>query len=380
MNESDFKGTLTGEIKWGAYGEYCYFHPYELPFDWDCSPRIQNRINKAATELARLDGILRYVGDDTVKMLTMNLSLMESTYSSSIEGTRSTVDDIFRSEKEKETNDVRSQDNQEVVNYRKALLKGFEQLPVGGKITIEMIKDLHRTLMEGVRGSNKSPGEFKKHQNAIGMMNDTLETAKMVPASPESVDFLMDNWLEYVNSESVETVEKIALAHYQFEVIHPFRDGNGRVGRLLIMMILRRDGLLTNPVLHLSGYLNSRRNTYMDLMYKVSSEDALDEWMDFISEGLHEQAKSTSNTIDSLLRYRDALRMSSDDINETRVVDMLFRNPYVTSGDLVDGLGISAPTANRILNRMTDSGVLREVTGRKRNRMYRADGILEILR
>ena len=145
-------------------------------------------------------------------------------------------------------------------------------------------------------------------------------------------------------------------------------------------MILRRDGLLTNPVLHLSGYLNSRRNTYIDLMYKVSSEDALDEWMDFISEGLHEQAKSTSNTIDSLLRYRDALRMSSDDINETRVVDMLFRNPYVTSGDLVDGLGISAPTANRILNRMTDSGVLREVTGRKRNRMYRADGISEILR
>ena len=380
MNESEFKGKVTGEVRWASNGEYCYFHPYNLPYDWLCSRESLSRMRDAATELARLDGMLRFVDPETVGVLTMNLSLRESTSSSSIEGTRSTVDDIFRSEREEERDESRARDNQEVTNYRKALLMGFEKLPVGGTITIDLIKDLHRTLMDGVRGSEKSPGEFKRHQNAIGRPSDTIETAKMVPASPESVDFLLDNWLEYVNSDSVDTVEKIALSHYQFETIHPFRDGNGRVGRLLVMMILRRDGLLTYPILHLSGYLNLNRDRYIDLMYRVSTEDALDDWLGFLSDGLRDQSRSTAATVDSLIRYHDRLRSEAQDINESRTIDMLFRNPYIRSGDLVSKLGVSLPTANKVLGRLESGGILREVTGRKRNRLYLADGIIELLR
>lgn len=380
MEESDFKGKVTGEVRWATNGAYCYFHPHDLPYDWMCSRESLSRMRKASTELARLDGMLTFIDPETVNILTMNLSLRESTSSSSIEGTRSTVDDIFRSEREEERDESKARDNREVVNYRRALLMGFERLPVGGEITIDLIRDLHRTLMEGVRGSDKSPGEFKTHQNAIGRVPDTLETAKMVPASPESVDFLLDNWLEYVNSDDVDTVEKVALSHYQFETIHPFRDGNGRVGRLLIMMILRRDGLLTHPVLYLSGYLNLYRDRYIDLMYRVSAEDALDQWLGFFSDALLRQSKSTAATVDSLIRYRETLRNGAADINESRTVDMLFRNPYISSANLVEELDVSQPTALKVLRRLASEGVLREVSGRKRNLLFRADGVMEILR
>ena len=380
MDESDFIGTKTGEVRWSMYGEYCYFHPHDLPFDHDYSPEVISAMTDASIEIARLDGMLRLVDDSTVEMLSRNLSLMESTSSSSIEGTRSTVDDVFRSEKEEEKNESIIRDNQEIINYRKALIQGFDELPAGGRFDIEIIKRLHRTLMAGVRGSDKSPGEFKVHQNAIGMASDTLETAKMVPASPESVDHLIDNWLEYVNSDSLNTVEKMAMAHYQFEAIHPFRDGNGRVGRLLSLMILRRDGLLKYPILYISGYLNSRRSEYIDLMYRVSSRDSIDEWLTFFSEGLCIQARSAAKTVEALIRYRKRLTDAAEDLKETKVVEMLFRNPYITSRNIVEELDISVPTANKILDRFQSEGILREVTGKRRNRLYCAEGIIDILR
>ena len=380
MRESDFKGTITGEVRRVTDGSYRHFHPHDLPFDWTCSPENLSRVNRASIELARLDGMMRFIDDGTLEMLISNLSLRESASSSSIEGTRSTLDDVFRSEKMEERDEWRSRDNQEIVNYRKAILYGFERLTKGEDITMDMIRDLHRVLMQGVRGSDKSPGEFKTRQNAIGMASDTLETAKMVPASPESVDHLIDNWLEYVNSDSIATVEKLAISHYQFEAIHPFRDGNGRVGRLLMLMILRRDGLLRQPVLHLSGYLDSNRDRYIDLMYRVSSEDALDEWLGFITEALEVQARSTASTVEALVRYRERLRSMVGSVNAARSVDLLFKNPYITNADVAEGIGVSRPTAEKVIAELEEAGIIREVTGKMRNRVYRADGVLEILR
>lgn len=380
MDESDFKGTITGEVRWAMNGDYCYFHPHDLPYEWMCSRESLNRMRDASTELARLDGMLKFIDPDTVRMLTENLSLMESASSSSIEGTRSTVDDVFRSEKMGERDEVRLRDNQEIVNYRRALLTGFERLPVGGTVTIDLILDLHRILMDGVRGSDKSPGEFKTHQNAIGNPGDTIDTAKMVPACPESVDRLLDNWLDYVNSDRTDTVEKVIVSHYQFEAIHPFRDGNGRIGRLLMLLVLRRDGLLTHPALYLSGYLNNHRNRYIDLLYEVSAHDALDDWIGFLSDGLLEQSRSTAATVEALIRYRDRLRESARDINEHHAIDLLFGNPYVKSTDIVEKLGVSPPTANKILTNLESDGIVREVTGRKRNRLYLADGVMDLLR
>lgn len=380
MDPMEFRGSVAGEVRWAMNGAYCYFHPHDLPYDRLCSRDSLSRMKEASVELARLDGMMRFLNPDMVKVLTLNLSLMESVSSSSIEGTRSTVEDIFFSERVGERNESRARDNREVENYRKALLLGFERLPVGGRITVGLIKDMHKALMEGTRGSDKSPGEFKTYQNAIGIATDTLETAEMVPASPESVDHLMDNWVEYVNSDNIDTVEKIVLSHYQFEAIHPFRDGNGRVGRLLVMMILRRDGLLRHPVLYLSGYMNLNRSMYIDLLHRVSTEDAIDDWIGFFSEGLRSQSILTAGVVDSLIRYRDKLRDSAADLLESRTVDLLFMNPYMNSKGLAESLGVSLPTANRVLEGLESSGVLREVTGKKRNRLYVADGILELLR
>lgn len=380
MDESDFKGHLTGEVRWGMNGAYCYFQPHDLPFDWECSRATMALESAAARELARLDGMLRSAGEDVFSMLVMNISLMESASSSSIEGTRSTVDDVLRSEKEAPSDSERIEDNREIANYRRALLYGFDNVPVGGRLTVDLVKTLHRILMEGARGSDKIPGEFKTRQNAIGRATDTLETAKMVPAPPEAVDHLLDNWLEYVNSARFDTVEKAAVAHYQFECIHPFRDGNGRVGRLLLLLVLRRDGLLRYPVLFLSGYLDLRRDRYIDLMYGVSSRDALDEWVGFMSKGLEEQAMSTAAIAESLTGYRRELLSRAADANDIRAIEMLFANPYVTSKDLVSGLGVSPPTANKILKRFEAAGILREVSGRERNRLYLAEDIMRILR
>ena len=170
------------------------------------------------------------------------------------------------------------------------------------------------------------------------------------------------------------------MAHYQFEAIHPFRDGNGRVGRLLSLMILRRDGLLKYPILYISGYLNSRRSEYIDLMYRVSSRDSIDEWLTFFSEGLCIQARSAAKTVEALIRYRKRLTDAAEDLKETKVVEMLFRNPYITSRNIVEELDISVPTANKILDIFQSEGILREVTGKRRNRLYCAEGIIDILR
>lgn len=380
MNEKEFTGTIAGEIKWAMNGEYCYFHPHELPPNVDISRGTRLSLTRAAVELARLDGMTLQMDAEESEILLTAFTLMESASSSSIEGTRSTLDDLYRSERIEETDAARARDNLEVMSYKKALSEGFEALRGGEKISIELIKRLHRTLMSNDRGSNLSPGEFKTAQNAIGTPGDTLETAKMVPACPESVERLMDNWIEYVNSRGTETIEKAAVSHSQFESIHPFRDGNGRMGRLLMFLIIYSDGLLRSPVLYPSDYFNKHRSEYIDGLFGVASRDAFTEWLEFFSEALRTQAISSMKTIGGLRRYRRTLTDDEDNINIIRTMGMLFKNPYIRSTDLRDTLGISLPTANSILGELQSRGVIRETTGRSRNKVYVADGIMEILK
>jgi len=380
MDEREFKGTIAGEVRWAMNGAYCYFHPRELPLDIKIDRRRQMSVSKATIELARLDGMTSQMDDEESEILWTAFSLIESTSSSSIEGTRTTLDDIYRSERIEEKDAVRARDNREVICYRNALSEGFEALRKGETISIELIKKLHCTLMSNDRGSDLSPGEFKTVQNAIGSPGDTLETAKMVPACPESVERLMENWVEYVNSKDVGTVEKVAISHCQFESIHPFRDGNGRMGRLLVVLILFSDGLLRSPVLYPSDYLNKHRDEYINGLFNVASKDAFSEWIDFFSEALYTQAISSIRTIVRLQRYRSKLIENEDNINIIRTIGMLFRNPYIRSADVRDELEVSLPTANFILGELQDRKVIREITGKTRNRIYVSDGIMEILK
>ncbi|MCL1983940.1 MAG: Fic family protein [Methanomassiliicoccaceae archaeon] len=380
MDETKFTGTIAGEVRWAMNGAYCYFHPHELPPNMVIDRRTQLTLSEAAVELARLDGMTSQMDTEEYEILLTAFTLMESASSSSIEGTRSTLDDLYRSERIEEEDALRARDNREVMSYKNALAEGLGALKGGEKISVDLIKRLHRTLMRNDRGSNLSPGEFKTSQNAIGTAGDNLETAKMVPACPESVERLMDNWIEYVNSEDVGTIEKTAVSHFQFESIHPFRDGNGRMGRLLIVLTIYSDGLLRSPVLYPSDYFNRHRDEYIDGLFDVASKDAFKEWLSFFAEALRTQALSSMKTIGRLRRYRKELTNNEKNINIVRTVGMLFRNPYVRATDVKKALGISLPTANSVLGELQGRGVIREITGRSRNRVYLADGIMEILK
>ncbi len=377
MDERNFTSRISGSVGFNTDGMYTYFQPNELPFDIEFGRRICRESTAAALSLGNLNGRVSGMEEEERSILLDTLTLKESVHSSSIEGTRSTISDMFRSEKEN-VGDTTLRDVEEVRNYIKALKHGVKAVEEGGGITVDLIHQLHRILLSGARGSDKSPGMFKTSQNAIGMPGDTLDTAKMVPAPPETVERLMDNLLEFLDSDE-DPLVKIALAHYQFETIHPYRDGNGRIGRLLIMLAMVKEGLLEFPVLYPSEYFDKNRDTYIDLLFGVSSADSFDEWLDFFIRAMREQADGSARMIDDLRSYKKRLESLCDTLAERRLVDLLFRNPYVRIDDVSSFCEVSAPTAAKAIRKLESAGALREVTGKKKNRLYVADGILEIL-
>ena len=377
MDESRFTSTISGQVRFDTDGMYVYFQPNELPFDLQIGKDTLRQSREALMALSNLNGRVSGMEDKRKDILLSTLVLKESVHSSSIEGTRSTVGDMYRSEKEN-VNDTIRRDIEEVNNYRKALQYGTEQLREGRNIDTELLHSLHRILLKGVRGSNKSPGEFKSSQNAIGIPGDTLETAKMVPPPPAAVERLMDNLLDYIDSDE-DPLIKIALIHYQFETIHPYRDGNGRIGRLLIMLLLEKEGILNYPMIYLSEYFDRNRDRYIDLLFDVSAEDRFEDWLSFFLGALKEQAERSFTIISNLDAYRKQLISFCASKTEMDLVELLFVNPYIRSGDVMRACGVSMPTAAKLISRMEDAGILREVTGRKKNRLYVADGILDIL-
>ncbi|MBR4504088.1 MAG: Fic family protein [Candidatus Methanomethylophilaceae archaeon] len=377
MDERIFTSKISGSVRFNTDGMYTYFQPNELPFDIEFSKHIYRESTSAVLSLGNLNGRVSGMEEEERSVLFDTLTLKESVHSSSIEGTRSTIGDVYRSEKEN-VEGTALRDVEEVRNYIEALKYGVKAIQEGEGITVELIHRLHRILLAGTRGSDKSPGMFKTSQNAIGMPGDTLDTAKMVPAPPEAVERLMENLLEFLDSDE-DPLIKIALAHYQFETIHPYRDGNGRIGRLLIMLTMVKEGLLTFPILYPSEYFDRNRDTYIDLLFGVSSADRFDEWLDFFIGAMKEQADGSARMIDALRSYKRKLESLCDTLAEKRLVDLLFRNPYVRVADVSSFCEISAPTAAKAIGKLVSAGALREITGRKKSRLYVADGILEIL-
>lgn len=377
MDEREFTSKIAGEVR-SHYGAFVYFQPYDLPFDLELSKDIKKKSLKAIISLAHLDGKASEMEKSERDIFLKAFSLKESSHSSSIEGTRSTTEDLYRYEKEHPASESQERDAREVLNYRDALELGLSEIENGAELNVELLHRMHRVLLSGVRGENKSPGEFKTNPNAIGRAGDTLETAKMVPAPPESVEHLIDNLLEYLNSDE-DPMIKIALAHYQFEVIHPYRDGNGRMGRMLILLILAKEGILRYPVIYPSEYFDRRRDEYIDRLFDVSSKDEFEAWLNFFIDALQEQSEESVRLIDGLKAYKNRILQGSVTKLEGEVINMLFMNPYINSRDVMDQCKVSNPTATSVLSKLERKGILRETTGKKRNMLYAADTILEIL-
>jgi len=379
MDQSAYSPKLSGEVRWSDNGQFCFFHPKLLPISFDIDETMRRRIDTAMVTLGRLDGKVSQMSEGERSILTLAFTMKESTLSSAIEGTGTTMTDLYRSSKVTEKDPVKAADNLEVNNYKGALDLGLSFVKRRESIDEGHMLRMHSVLLEGVRGKDKQPGRYRDSQVAVGSYGDTLETARFVPVPPAHIPWLMDNWFSYVNDEKSNALVKTAVAHYQFETVHPFRDGNGRIGRLMIMLMLHREGIFSHPVLYISEFFNRNRTEYIDKLNRVREKDEFAEWLDFFIKGLTTQAQSSVGLIDRLAQYRKDLLNEERNINTAKTIDMLFRNPFVRIGDISEELEISVPAATRIVESLEGRGIIREITGQRRNRLYVADMILDML-
>jgi len=303
----------------------------------------------------------------------------EAVLSSRIEGTQASMSDLLIFEavpgQEPQVPDVR-----EVWNYVRALDYGLERrttLPVSNRL----IREMHARLLEGVRGEDRTPGDFRRSQNWIGPPGCAMEDATFVPPPPERLTGALDAFEKYLHEPSrLPPILQLALIHYQFEAIHPFLDGNGRLGRLLITLLLCSWAILPEPLLYLSAYFERHREEYNARLLAVSQQGAWNDWITFFLRGVAEQSMDAVQRANRLLKlraqYHQRVQSARSSALLVQLIDFLFESPAVTAAQVKHRLSVTPRTAQAHIDRLTAEGVIREATGRKRNRVYLADEIL----
>jgi Fic family protein len=371
---------LFTENAWGLIVDsaegYPAFVPRAAPRELELSNETWSLLDDASHHLGVLTGIGRRLPNPHL-LITPYLR-REAVLSSRIEGTQTTMSDLYASELG-QMELVRSPDVGEVLNYISAHEYGLgSALP----LSLRLIRDLHRTLMSNVRGHERHPGEFRTYQNYIGAPSGA-EATYVGPPVPQMNDLLYD-FEHFLHERSLRPLIQAAVVHYQFEAIHPFGDGNGRVGRLLLTLFLRDRGLLPQPLLYLSAYFERNRADYYEGLMRVSTHGDWDRWIRFFLVGVRQQAKDAADLADSLLglqaSYREALQSAHVTSNTLALLDSLFMNPLIDTKLAISVLGVSAPTARATINVLARQSILREVTGRKWGKVYRADEIYSALR
>ncbi|WP_436345506.1 Fic family protein [Natronorubrum sp. FCH18a] len=368
------------------YGQRPYYSPDPLPPDTELEldAEFYETLSEATFWLGKLSGFGLTI--DFSPVLTTSLLRKEAMESSEIEGADIDYDALYSfetrslgaggSDGETTTAPDETKDVQEVLNYERALEDGIEALERGDGISIDLLHTLHETLLAGVpddRRETDTIGAFKTAPNHLG---------EFVPPVPSAVDGPMDALLTYVRTGgSYHSLVDIALTHYQFETIHPYGDGNGRLGRLLITLQLYDDGYLEQPTLYLSEYFNRYKQTYVDRMDAVRKYGEWEAWIDFFVTGIRQQAEETllrSQELHTLQQEYEA-EYGDDSAAYARLACKLFDQPYLTAAVAEELLDVASPTAYRALDRLEEAGLLEETTGKERNREYRAREIFEIL-
>ncbi|MBW2632280.1 MAG: Fic family protein [Deltaproteobacteria bacterium] len=352
---------------------YKAFIPASLPPDpaIKLDETLQNLLSRADMSLARLDG-MGYILPDVNFFIAMYVR-KEALLSSQIEGTQASLQDLFgheSGEKLKNINDV-----SDVVNYVKALNHGIERLD-DLPMSLRLIKEIHEILMEGVRGSERKPGEFKQTQNWIGPPGYTLNDATFIPPPPHETVQAMGNIERYMHADArLPILIDTALIHYQFETIHPFLDGNGRLGRLLITFYLYWKNVLHSPLLYLSYFFQRNRQEYYDRLQMVRETGNYEQWIAFFLKGIVETADSAMATAKKILALQGNHRslLWKKKISSPIAVGMLeslFHKPYVSVNDMAREFNISFQTASTLVSQFEKAGILEEITGRKRDKRY----------
>lgn len=353
---------------------YAVFIPKPLP----PSPPVEleadllSLLEQAGTELGRLDGIARVIPDPDffVSMYVRR----EAVLSSQIEGTQSTLEDLLEREIGAGADDQRS-DVLDIVNYVQAMNFGLERLETL-PVSLRLIREIHRELLKDGRGSHATPGEFRKTQNWIGPDGATIEQATFVPPPVPEMETALAELEGFLHEEGrYSTLIEVGLAHAQFETIHPFLDGNGRVGRLLNTFLLVQRGVLRKPLLYLSYYFKLHRTEYYDRLMAVRLKGDWEGWLRFFLRGVVQTAREASATAGSIFELREAHRgliieQGLGD-NALRLLSALFRQPMINVNLAASLLGTTYPTASRLVTGLEELGILREITGRRRSRIYR---------
>jgi Fic family protein len=359
------------------------FTPPLLPPEIDYGVLV-TKIGEANRALGELNGLL--VNIPNPDLLTSPLLTKEAVLSSRIEGTQASLEDVLKYEAEEKMSeeDEKEKDIREIINYRQAMRLAVEKLaqrPIGENL----IKDLHFILLDSVRGSNKDRGNLRKVQVFIGRKGDSIEEATYVPPAASDIPSLLGNWEKYMHSEKEkDPLVQIGIAHYQFEAIHPFLDGNGRIGRLLIPLFLYHRGLLSYPLLYVSEYFEENRSDYYTLLNQVSGSGSWEGWLKFFLEAITVESLKTKETILEMLDLRDSLLKHEikeiNSIHAITLLDIIFAAPIISFASIKAGLDtISKQTIYNLLSRFVELGILEEISGRQRKKVYVFKQLLEIL-
>lgn len=366
MRTGTFINQLEGVLRYKA------FVPNKLPFNLTIDPELQTLLSKADIALGRLDGVADSLPKDIVDFFILMYVRKEATLSSQIEGTQATFVDVLKAEARIEDSETHK-DVDEVLNYISAMNYGLERLRTI-PLSLRIIKEIHKILLHGVRGEWKTPGEFRTSQNWTGGTN--LQTAKFIPPPHTEVINLMSNIENYMHDDSlVPILIKIGLIHAQFETIHPFLDGNGRIGRLLITFYLCQQGVLRKQLLYLSDFFKEHRQDYYDKLNGLRRADDIEGWLKFFMEGVIETSQRSVETARKIRKLRDkhlgkvaGLGKSSE--KGVTLLKALYKTPIVRIKDVELITSLSNPNALLLVDKFVKAEILYELTGQKRNRIF----------
>jgi len=362
---------------------YKAFIPAPLPPDppVDLDGSLRDLLSQADYSLGRLDGaVLTLPNPDLFVFMYVR---KEAVLSSQIEGTQSSLQNLLAAEARLNDPDAPA-DVAEVVNYVRAMNHGLARL-AELPVSVRLIREIHAELMQGVRGGRLTPGELRTSQNWIGPGGCTLREATFVPPPPHEVPQALSELEHFLHSENAPpALVQVGLAHAQFETIHPFLDGNGRVGRLLITFLLTERKLLARPVLYLSHFFKRHRAEYYERLQAVRESGDWESWLAFFLRGVAEVSRQATETAAAILRMREEYReriterLGRAAANGHRIMEKLFIHPIVTLARVRQWLKVTPAGANNLVNRLVDVGLLREITGYARNRRFRFDPYLRL--
>ena len=368
-----------GQLK-KMQSDYQCFVPHNLKdIKLNIDSEINALVNKAYLLLGRLDGMAITLPD--IDLFVSMYVQKEAVISSQIEGTQASLVDVLQKDKGKE----KIKDTEEIVNYIKATHYAFKRLNKM-PLCMRLIRETHAVLLSNVRGEEKMPGEFRRSQNWIGHAGSTLKDASFIPPAPDEMDICLGDLERYIHEDStISNLIKIALIHYQFETIHPFLDGNGRMGRLLIILYLREQGLIEYPVLYLSYFFKKNRNRYYELLNNIRIKGEFEEWIKFFIDGICEISEDAITSIQKIVELKNTdmkkiRELSGSNISNLLLIyDYLLQHPFLEAEDIKNLVGVSKPTANKLLENLMAIEIVELVEDKKRYRQYVYKKYVDIL-